>query len=67
MIFIKETKKSGTFSVTEDTVRSVEDLEKLFFVWQEAVEVADDARKITVGQDLESKEGCRFSALTIKE
>lgn len=65
--FYRRNEKNGTFTVTEDTVRSVEDLEKLFFVWQDAVEIADDARKITIGQEQESREGFRFSALTIKE
>lgn len=65
--FYRKNTQNGTFAVTEDTVRSIEDLEKLFFVWQDAVEIADDSKKITIGQELESKEGCRFSALTIKE
>lgn len=65
--FYGKNTRNGTFAVTEDTVRSIEDLEKLFFVWQDAVEIEDDSKKITIGQELGSKEGCRFSALTIKE
>lgn len=65
--FYRKNTKNGTFTVTEDTVKSTEDLEKLFFIWQDAVEIADDARRITIGQELENQDGCRFSALTIKE
>lgn len=65
--FYRKNMKDGTFTVTENTVKSTEDLEKLFFIWQDAVEVADDARRITIGQELENQDGCRFSALTIKE
>lgn len=65
--FYRKHEKDGTFTVTGDTVRSMEDLEKLFFVWQDAVEIAEDTRKITIGPELEGRDGCRFSALTIKE
>lgn len=65
--FYRKNTQNGTFAATDDTVHSIEDLEKLFFVWQDAAEIADDTKKITIGQELENKEGCRFSALTIKE
>lgn len=65
--FRSKNERNGTFMVTEDTVRSAEDLEKLFFVWQDAVEIADDARKIEIGEDLQNRDGCCFSALTIHE
>ena len=48
-------------------MQSMEDLEKLFFVWQEATEIADDRRDISVGRELESRDGYRFSELTIRE
>lgn len=41
--------------------------EKLFFVWQEATEVADTDKEIMVGKELESKDGYRFSELTVRE
>ena len=44
-----------------------QDLEKLFFVWQDAVEIAEDSRQITIGQDLEGQDGIRFSKLTIRK
>ena len=65
--FRRKNERDGRFKVTEDTVQSVEDLEKLFFVWQEATEIADEKRDISVGQELETREGYRFSELTIRE
>lgn len=65
--FRRKNERNGAFTVMEDSVRSPEDLEKLFFVWQDAVEIADDAKKIEIGEELENREGCRFSALTIQE
>ena len=65
--FRKKNEQNGRFRVTEDTVQSMEDLEKLFFVWQEATEIADDRRDISVGRELESRDGYRFSELTIRE
>lgn len=65
--FRKKNEKDGKFTVTGETVQSMEDLEKLFFVWQEATEVAESEKEIFVGEDLESKDGYRFSKLTIEE
>lgn len=65
--FWRKNERDGRFRVTEDTVQSVEDLEKLFFVWQEATEIADSGKDISVGEELESEEGYRFSELTIRE
>ncbi len=65
--FYRQNEKNGVFTVTEDTVHSVEDLEKLFFIWQDAAETADHSRKITLGREVESEDGYRFSALTIQE
>lgn len=65
--FRRKNVKDGRFTVTKDTVQSIEDLEKLFFVWQEATEIAENDKEISVGRELKSKEGYRFSELTIKE
>ncbi len=65
--FRRKNQEDGRFTVTEETIQSVEDLEKLFFVWQEATEVADTDKEITVGKELESKDGYRFSELTVRE
>lgn len=59
--------KDGVFQVTDRTVQSMEDLEKLFFVWQDATELSESTQRITVGEDLVTKDGMRFSSLTIKE
>ncbi len=65
--FRKKNEKNGVFCVTKSTVQSVEDLEKLFFVWQDATEIADSKHEISVGMELESGDGYRFSELTIQE
>lgn len=65
--FKRRSTQDGVFRVTQDTVQSMEDLEKLFFVWQEATERSESTQQITVGEDLFTEEGLRFSALTIKE
>lgn len=64
--FREKNQTNGTFCVTEHTVRSVTDLEKLFFVWQEATETAENDLEITLGNELETKQGFRFSKLEIK-
>lgn len=65
--FRRKNIKDGRFTVTRDTVQSIEDLEKLFFVWQEATEIAENDQEISIGEELENEEGFRFSELTIKE
>lgn len=65
--FRRKNQEDGRFTVTEEAIQSVEDLEKLFFVWQEATEVADTDKEIMVGKELESKDGYRFSELTVRE
>lgn len=64
--FRRKNEKDGVFRVTKDTVQSVEDLEKLFFVWQEATETADGNGEIELGEEQESGSGFRYSALTIR-
>ena len=64
--FRKANEQNGRFTVTKDTVKSVEDLEKLFMVWQNATESADSKEQIEIAQDLENETGFRFSKLTIE-
>lgn len=64
--FRRENTKNGKFTVTKETVQSVEDLEKLFFVWQEATEIAESEEEISVGEDLENGQGYHFSKLEIQ-
>lgn len=66
--FRKKNEKNGVFHVDADSITSVEDLEKLFFVWQEATERAEEAasQKITVEEEQRTASGLTFSALTIE-
>ncbi len=64
--FRSRNEKDGVFRVTEDTVQSIEDLEKLFFVWQEATETAEGSGEITLGEEKVSDMGFRYSALEIR-
>lgn len=65
--FRRKNQKNGMFQVTKETVQSMEDLEKLFFVWQDATELSETNDEILVGEDLVTEDGMRFSSLTIKE
>lgn len=55
--------RNGVFQTTEDTVQSVEDLEKLMFLWQETVGEQQDAA--VLGGELKNDEGFTFSSLRI--
>jgi hypothetical protein len=65
--FRKKHMKNGVFEATARTVQSMEDLEKLFFVWQEATELADSTQTIEIGEELTTEDGLTYSRLTIKE
>ena len=52
--------------MSEDSVQNVEDLEKLFFVWQEATETAESSQEIELGDEQENSSGFRYSALKIR-
>jgi hypothetical protein len=65
--FRRKNMQDGCFQVTDDTVKTMEDLEKLFFVWQETTEIADQEKEIQVDRDMENEAGYRFSRLTIRE
>ena len=58
--------KDGVFRAGKDTVRSMEDLEKLFFIWQEMTEQSEGCQEIEIGEEVETEEGFRFSSLTVK-
>ena len=55
------------FHVTEDTVHSVEDLEKLLFVWQEETEKYDPKTEIAIDEEFTTEEGFRYSGFTISK
>lgn len=63
--FWKENETEGTFRVTEHTVQSVEDLEKLLFVWQEATEAADSAAKVETDGEFVTKDGFCYSGFSV--
>lgn len=64
--FRRKNEKDGVFRVNADTVRSAEDLEKLFFVWQEATETAEGTGEIILGEEMENGTGFRYSSLEIR-
>ena len=64
--FRRKNTVDGVFVATEETVQSVEDLEKLFFIWQEATERQDDAQRIAIGDEIRGDGGLTFSGLTIE-
>lgn len=64
--FWNRSQKDGVFRAGKDTVRSMEDLEKLFFIWQEMTEQSEGCQEIEIGEEVETEEGFRFSSLTVK-
>lgn len=64
--FRRKNEKDGEFLVTKDTVQNVEDLEKLFFVWQEATELAESDAVVEVQEEFQTKGFC-YSGLRVKE
>lgn len=64
--FRKEHEVDGVFEVNADTVQTVEDLEKLLFVWQEATEIAKETEEIALGEEFTTKDGLQYSGFTIR-
>ena len=64
--FYEKNVVDGRFVATEDTVKSVEDLEKLLFLWQE--ETNDRLQEDTVALDgeIKGKDGFTYSKLIIQ-
>ena len=58
--------KDGIFEATSETVESVEDLEKLLFLWQEATSIRQDGDKAEVFEDIYKENGLTFSRLRIR-
>jgi len=57
--------KDGVFQASEDTVQSVEDLEKMMFLWQECVRNQSKQDVVQLGGELHSKAGYTFTKLCI--
>ena len=65
--FRRKNENNGVFRVSEETVQSVEDLEKLLFVWQEATEVYDQELPIQIDGEFTTEEGYSYSGFSIRE
>ena len=64
--FRKANEKDGVFKTTKETVKTVEDLEKLLFVWQEATEISSREVKVEMGSDIVTDDGMRYSEFAIR-
>ncbi len=65
--FREQNEVDGVFKVTRNTVSTVEELEKLLFVWQEATEIADRAVDIEIEDEFTTAEGFQYSGFSIKK
>lgn len=67
MEFKKKNMCNGAFVTTAKTVQSVEDLEKLLFIWQDATESRIEEDRVALGEELHNETGFTFSKLTVHE
>ncbi len=65
--FRRKYESGGVFKLTDDSIRSVEDLEKLFLLWQSAVENQPSSDVIEIGPDERTAEGFSFSNIVISK
>ena len=64
--FRRKNTREGRFVADASTVHSVEDLEKLMFIWNETVNDEED-RKIIIEDDINGEGGFRFSKIVIED
>lgn len=64
--FRRQYERDGVFTVTQDTVKTMEDLEKLLFVWQEAMDDPDGGQEIETGETFRTAEGFSYTGFTIR-
>ncbi len=64
--FCDRNMKDGVFEATSDTVQSVEDLEKMLFLWQEMVGKQDKQDIVKLGGELKNESGFTFTQLCIE-
>lgn len=64
--FRKKHEVDGTFQVDGDTVHSMEDLEKLLFIWQDATEIAENVMDVEIGEEYQSADGMRYTGFSIR-
>ena len=57
--------RDGVFRATAETVQSVEDLEKLLFLWQEVTGKQPEQDLVQLGGEIQNKEGFTYSALSM--
>lgn len=67
MEFKKKNMRNGAFVTTAKTVQSVEDLEKLLLIWQDATESRIEEDRVALGEELHNETGFTFSKLTVHE
>lgn len=65
--FYEENSKDGVFTTTEQTVTSMEDLEKMMFLWQEATGNQSEEDLVHLDGEFKNEGGFTFSKLTIQE
>lgn len=63
--FYKENSVNGVFTATEETVKDAEDLEKLFFLWQEETKEFCKDDKIQIDGEIKGQNGFSYSKLII--
>lgn len=63
--FRRKNTREGRFVADASTVQSVEDLEKLMFIWNETVNDEED-KKIIIEDDINGEGGFRFSKIVIE-
>ncbi|MFR3249631.1 MAG: hypothetical protein ACLTQL_00605 [Eisenbergiella sp.] len=61
----RESSLGGAFCVSEETVSSVEDLEKLLFVWQEATKDRLEEDRIELKDEIRQKDGFTYTGFTL--
>ena len=63
--FREKNSLGGAFCVSEETVSSVEDLEKLLFVWQEATKDRLEEDRIELKDEIRQKDGFTYTGFTL--
>lgn len=59
--------QNGAFSVSEETVSSIEDLEKLLLVWQEATKERSEEDRIELKGEIRQKDGFTYTGFTLND
>lgn len=66
-IFRDRNMVDGKFVTTENTVKSVEDLEKLLFLWQEETQIQKKEDTVLVEDEIHRMDGLTYSRLIIND